>query len=439
MNFWLRRSNGVKIKTIRLPYEEVMQLPRPLTKKPKKPSIPFRLLMRVASAPDLWKTHFSYDKKAAEKPDGPALILMNHSSFLDLEISTAMLFPKAYCIVCTNDAMIGKSWLMKQLGCMPTQKFVSDLGLIRNIKYVLQELKIPVLMYPEACYSFDGTATTLPSGLGSFLKMLNVPVYMITTYGAYSRDPLYNELQNRKIKVSADMKRILTAEEVAEKSNEELDAAIQTAFSFDAFAWQKENGIRITEPTRADGLHRILYKCPACKAEGRMEGKGIRLSCKACEKTWQLTELGELEAVEGDPIFTHIPDWYAWERSCVRSELEAGEYRLDEQVRIMMMVDHKGIYEVGEGRLTHGPEGFVLDGCEGALHYEQKPLSSYTLNADLFWYEMGDVIGIGNKDTMYYCLPVREGDTACSVAKARLATEELYKICKQAGRRPKGE
>ena len=429
----------MKIKTVRLPYEEVMQLPRPRVYKPKKPSIPFRLLMRVASAPDLWKTHFSFDKKAAEKPTGPALILMNHSSFLDLEISTAMLFPKAYSIVCTNDAMIGKSWLMRQLGCMPTQKFVSDLGLIRNIKYVLQELKIPVLMYPEACYSFDGRATTLPANLGGFLKMLNVPVYMITTYGAYSRDPLYNELQNRKVKVSADMKCILTAEDVADKPAEELTAAIESAFSFDAFAWQREKGIRITEPTRADGLHRILYKCPVCQAEGRMEGKGITLTCRACGKAWELSELGELEATEGEAVFSHVPDWYAWERACVRTELEAGEYRLDERVLIMMMVDHKGIYEVGEGHLTHGPEGFVLEGCEGTLHYEQKPLASYTLNADLFWYEMGDVIGIGNKDVMYYCLPVRKGDTTCPVAKARLATEELYEICKQAQRRPKRE
>lgn len=429
----------MKIKTKCLPYEEVMQLPRPRTYKPKKPSLPFRLLMRVASAPDLWKTGFSFDKKAAEKPDGPALILMNHSSFLDLEIATAMLFPKAYCIVCTNDAMIGKVWLMRQLGCIPTQKFVSDLQLIRQIKHIVQDKKLPVLMYPEAGYSFDGRATTLPANLGSFLKLLNVPVYMITTYGAYSRDPLYNELQNRKIKVSADMKRILTAEDVAEKSVEELNGAIQNAFSFDAFAWQREQGIRITEPTRADGLHRILYKCPVCQTEGRMEGKGIHLTCRACGKTWQLTELGALAATEGDTVFDHVPDWYAWERACVRTELESGEYRLDEPVRILMMVDHKGIYEVGEGRLTHGYDGFVLDGCEGTLHYEQKPLSSYTLNADFYWYEMGDVIGIGTKDTMYYCMPKDEGETKCSVAKARLATEELFKITMQAQRRPKGE
>ena len=80
---------------------------------------------------------------------------------------------------------------------------------------------------------------------------------------------------------------------------------------------------------------------------------------------------------------------------------------------------------IGEGRLVHDENGFTLTGCDGELHYEQKPLSSYTLNADYYWYEIGDVIGIGNRDCLYYCFPQVEGDV---VTKARLATEELYKM-----------
>ena len=56
--------------------------------------------------------------------------------------------------------------------------------------------------------------------------------------------------------------------------------------------------------------------------------------------------------------------------------------------------------------------------------YEQKPQASYTLNADYFWYEIGDVIGIGNRDALYYCFP-KDG---ASVTRARLATEELYRM-----------
>ena len=240
----------------------------------------------------------------------------------------------------------------------------------------------------------------MPAGLGGLLKMLDVPVLMITTHGAFARDPLYNGLQNRKVKVTADVTTLLTRERVKELPAEALDAVVKDAFSFDNFAWQYEHNVRITEPFRADGLHRILYKCPACKAEGRMEGKGTSLTCHACGKSWYLNELGRLEATEGETEFPHIPDWYDWERACVRAEIDAGTYGLDTPVDIAMMVDYKGLYMVGEGRLTHGADGFVLDGCDGKLHYEQKSRSSYTLNADFYWYCIGDVIGIGDNDTL---------------------------------------
>lgn len=39
-----------------------------------------------------------------------------------------------------------------------------------------------------------------------------------------------------------------------------------------------------------------------------------------------MTELGELEAVSGETVFSHIPDWYEWERVNVRREVEEGTY-----------------------------------------------------------------------------------------------------------------
>jgi hypothetical protein len=92
------------------------------------------------------------------------------------------------------------------------------------------------------------------------------------------------------------------------------------------------------------------------------------------------------------------------------------------------MVDYKGLYMVGDGRLTHTTDGFLLEGCEGKLRYEQKPRASHTLNADFYWYCIGDVIGIGNRDCLYYCFPKPTDGKIPPVAKARLATEELYKM-----------
>ena len=56
------------------------------------------------------------------------------------------------------------------------------------------------------------------------------------------------------------------------------------------------------------------------------------------------------------------------------------------------------------------------------------PVACYSAYADYYWYEIGDMICIGDQETLYYCFPQEGGDV---VAKTRLATEELYKIKKQ--------
>ena len=422
----------MKIKIMHRSYDEVQALPRSKHKPPKKPWFLLSTLVRVLSIPDLLATRFTYEVKG-KLPKEPCLILMNHSSFIDLKIASGIFYPRRHCIVSTTDGMVGKAWLMRRVGCIPTQKYVSDLTLVRDIKHALKTARVDVLMYPEAGYSFDGCSTLLPDTLGGLMKMMDAPVVTVITKGAFTGEPLYNGLQKRRVPVSAEVKCLFTREDVQRLSAEELSAGLQREFTFDGFAWQREEQVEVNSPTRADHLERLLYKCPACGAEGATVGKGTTLTCRSCNKTYTLEPLGSMKATEGVTEFPHIPDWYAWERACVRQELEEGNYRMECDVRIAMLVDHRALYMVGEGHLTHDRNGFVLDGCEGKLHYEQKPLASYGLNADYYWYEIGDVVGIGNRDALYYCFPRDE----CSVSKMRLATEELYKI-KAASRKEHG-
>ena len=419
----------MKIRTKYRTYSQVMALPRPAHKRPYRPSMLLQTVIRVASILDLWPVHFRYETHGMERigKKEPCLILMNHSSFLDLKIASGIFYPRPYGIVSTYDTLMGKELLMRLVGCFPTQKFVTDLTLIKDMEHLLKEKKVSVLMYPEAGYSFDGRTTLLPRKMGILLKKLGVPVVTVITKGAFARDPLYNGLQLRKVRVTADVTCMATAEEVKSKSVAELDALLDEAFSFDGFRWQQEAGVRITEPFRADGLNRILYKCPHCGAEGKAEGKGIHWTCGACGKIYELTETGFMKALDGETRFDHVPDWVDWQRREVRRELTEGTYLLDTPVKIGMMVDHKALYMVGEGRLRHDAEGFRLTGCNGELDYTQGPVASHTINADFFWYEIGDVICIGDRDAQFYCFPEQK-DVA---AKTRLAAEELYKMKKQ--------
>ena len=387
----------MKTRVVNKRYEDVIAMPKEKPFKPWRQHVFFRMLMKTLSAFDLKAVNFQYEKIHMEllKEDEPCLVLMNHSSFIDLEIAATLLSSRKFNIVATSDSFVG---IMKWV------------------------------MYPEASYSFDGTATPLPDSIGRCIKMLGVPVVMIRTYGAYTRQPLYNCLRKRKVDVSAEMKYLLSAEQVKTMGANQIQEIVKEECSFDNFKWQQENEVCVDEPERAEGLNRVLYKCPNCKTEGKMVGERNNLICRECGKQYELTEYGYMHALDGDTEFDHIPDWYRWERDCVREEIENNTYLLDVPVDICMMVNMKAIYRVGEGNLKHTVDGFHLTGCDGQLDYRQKPSASYSLYSDYFWYEIGDVICIGDNKVLYYCFPKIEKDI---VAKTRLATEEMYKLARQ--------
>ena len=158
-----------------------------------------------------------------------------------------------------------------------------------------------------------------------------------------------------------------------------------------------------------------------------MIGAGTKVTCKNCKKVYELTELGKMQAVGADTEFSQISDWVDWERECVKTEIQEGRYALNEPVRIHIMVDTKTIYDVGEGVLKHGENGFVLTGCDGKLDYRQSATAVYSINSDFFWYQIADTVNIGDFNAQYFCFPKSDG---VSVFKVRLAAEELFKLKK---------
>ncbi len=418
----------MKIKVKDAKYTDLINQKKVKHKKPKNPSWFLRKLILLLNKKELKEVQFSAIKSNVDKIDKkePCLILMNHSSFIDLKIAFKLLSPRRFNIVCTDDGFVGKEWLLRHLGCIPTSKFITDVNLVKDMLYAKNKLHNSILMYPEASYSFDGTSTPLPTSIGKCIKLLDMPVIVIKTSGAFLRDPLYNNLQLREVKISAKLDVILSRDEIKNKKAEEIQEIIVKNFAFDNFKDQQDNKIEVNEPFRADYLNRVLYKCPNCLKEGMMEGKGIYITCNNCNAKYELTKYGYLKAVNCKEIFNHIPSWYKWERECVKNEILSNSYNEEIKVAIFILLDYKRIYKVGEGILKHSISGFELIGPDG-LHYFQKPIDTYSLYSDFYWYEIGDVVCIGNFKMRYYCVPLDRKDI---VAKLRLATEEIYKITK---------
>ena len=95
----------------------------------------------------------------------------------------------------------------------------------------------------------------------------------------------------------------------------------------------------------------------------------------------------------------------------------------------MMIVDSKALYKVGSGRLSHNMEqGFHLTGCDGKLNYHKSSKAMYTCEAIPYWYELDDVIGMGDSRALYFAFPKEQKEV---VGKVKLAAEEIFKLLKE--------
>ena len=134
--------------------DKVMAKPRLARKAPRKVNLFWRCLIRFLSIFGMMGSKFSYETEGLEKigKDEPCLILMNHSSFLDMQIVYRIFFPKPISLVASSDAFVGlfglMEWVMRSIAAFPTQKFVSDIRLVQDMDYCFKKLKSHVVMYP---------------------------------------------------------------------------------------------------------------------------------------------------------------------------------------------------------------------------------------------------------------------------------------------------
>lgn len=395
--------------------------------KPKRQLAVLKPLAWLLSFPSLWLHRVKIHKVNMGGLKPPYLLLCTHMAFMDFKVTTAAIFPHRANYVVAIDGFIGREWLLRNVGCICKRKFTNDTKLIRHIKHVVDVNKDILVIYPEARYSLIGTNAVLPQSLSKLVKLLKVPVVVLNIHGDYLNSPCWN-LSNRNNRVEADMTQIITQEQTAELALCEIDRRIHEAFVYDEYAWQKTNAIRIKYRNNAKGLHKVLYQCPHCKTEYKMNSSGTQLWCEHCGKIWGMTEYGELKALNGDTEFPHIPDWYEFERSEVRKQVQNGTYSFCGEVTVESLPNSKGYIPLGCAQLTHSLNGFMLTGTFGNIPFElhKEPLSMYSCHIEYEYFGKGDCIDLSTLDDTYYIYP--KGD-CFSVTKFALATEELYNYC----------
>ncbi len=391
-------------------------------RQPKLITWAIRQLCRVM----LMGKDYEIEKINMEGLKPPYMLLSNHMYFIDFELTAMATGNHRVNNVMSIDGYYRRPWLIELIGGICTRKFTMDLHMVKSINRVLKRGDV-LSMYPEARYSPCGTTSFLPESLGKLVKMNKVPVVVCIHHGNHLHTPFWNYRKTRKVPLHSTYTQVLTAEQIRELPVPEINRILHEAFQYDDYRYQKDHGIRITEAYRAEGLHKVLYQCPHCLTEHKMSSQGAELFCTACGKRWVWQEDGNLQAKEGETEFSHIPDWFAWERSQVQQQIENGTYGFEDEVEVYSLPRCWKFEKLGKGRLTHDVEqGFVLEGVyrDSPYRIQRLPLQTNSLHIeyDYCYIKPFDCVDISTENDSFYCYPTREN----VVTKLAFATEILY-------------
>ncbi|MBQ6823874.1 MAG: 1-acyl-sn-glycerol-3-phosphate acyltransferase [Clostridia bacterium] len=362
----------------------------------------------------------------------PYMMLSNHMYFIDFELAAMGTGLHRVNNVVSIDGYYRRPFLLELIGAICTRKFTMDLHLVKSIRKVTQRGDV-LSVYPEARYSPCGITSYMPEALGKLIKMNKVPVVAVVHHGNYLHSPFWNFRKKRKVPLYTTMTKILTPEQITEMSVEEINAAVRKALDYNEYTWQKEQGIRIKESFRAEGMHKILYQCPHCMQESKMASKGTELFCTACGKRWNLNEDGTLSALEGKTEFPHVPDWFRWERTQVEKQIEEGTYSFEDEVEVFSLPRCWRFEKLGMAKLRHDPEeGFILEGHYNGADYriQRTPLETNSLHIeyDYCYIKPFDCVDISTENDSFYCYPQTKENV---VTKLAFATEILYQRKRQ--------
>ena len=357
----------------------------------------------------------------------PYMILSNHMSFVDFELTALGTYPHRINNVVNIDGYYQRPWLMEWIGAICTRKFTMDLHLVKSIRKVLERGDV-LCMYPEARYSPCGITSYIPESVGMLVKRNKVPVVAALHRGNYLHSPAWEFRRKRKVPLHTTLTKILTPEQIETMSVDEINDCIRKALTYNDYAYQQERGILIKEPFRAEGLHKILYQCPHCMTESKMASEGSEIFCRECGKRWTLNENGTLTAKNGVTEFTQIPDWFEWEREQVTAQVEDGNYFFTDEVDVFSQPGCWKFEPLGKARLTHDAEnGFVLEGHYNNADYliHRHPLQINSLHVEYDWFRVrrDDCIDISTENDSFYCYFHNHENI---VTKLAFATEAIY-------------
>lgn len=354
--------------------------------------------LRFAMAPFLWlRYHYRAEKAPIRK--GPCIVLSNHQATMDpFFISKA--FPFQLYFYASDDLFNLKvSPLIRYLAApIPKSKSVADLKAVMISLRVLREGGA-IGITPEGNRTLSGRLWEMGDSVAKLVKTAKVPLVLFNLCGGYGTDPRWGVKIRRGTKFVGRVRRILTPEEYAGMSDEELFGIIKNELDVD----DTLSGERYKSRRRAEYIERALYMCPVCGSIGTIHSHGTEFCCTSCKTEAEYTEDLKISPPVGG--YSRIYEWYEWERQEIVRRILGGEKISDGDILFRESVKLQKKIKLPGNTVTLDKDSLMISGGGAETRY---PLA-----------EIDAITAVGKKKFNFYykgkILQVKGGKRFCAI------------------------
>ena len=341
------------------------------------------------------KYHITFDKRIVKDIKGPAIVLATHTSDQDHILSGMTLYPIRPTYIVSEHFLHKRdtAGLLKLMHVISKKMFTPDVSTIVNTMRAKKENAV-IVIFAEGRQSCYGHTLPIAEGTAELIKKLGINVYAWKAEGAYLTFPKWrNKGDDRIGKIHCSVRSVLTAEDVAKMSIEQIKEVTENAVRHDDELAMPN--VEYKSKTMAEGVEKILFKCPKCLKEDKIKGEGNRIRC-SCGLDATLDSQYRLH---GAP-FDRINPWFEWQQESMDTENGhlAGKVRLG-----CCGEDDFMDPNAGEGEVYMDKDIFKLS---GSMHGEKIDFSVPTDRIGAFPISPGDHIDIYHGGKLIYIYPL---------------------------------
>ena len=142
--------------------------PFDLRERPVRQFLPISMLLWTVSYISTGGPKMKIRKIRMRGLKGPYLVMATHQGPMDYYIVPRLLFPRRANYVSDMEgfANYGK-WLYRHGGCIGKRRYTPSVEALLNMKYVLEELREPLVIFPESRHCDAGVTSQFPDNLGA--------------------------------------------------------------------------------------------------------------------------------------------------------------------------------------------------------------------------------------------------------------------------------